>query len=586
MQIWILEQALAIPPTHASFTSIIFLKLIGTACAENLFNGSTLYLEIGNIVAHNISPIKKMNRILFLLLIVSSPSLLFAQPGAIDSSFGNNGIVQTFVNSTNAKLTAIAIQSDDKILAAGYDRYDTTNFNNAFVVVRYTADGLVDSGFATNGKMMYNFSNGNTIAYAIKVQPDGKILVAGRSSAPGIVGMASIRLNIDGTLDTTYGTNGAVVTAIGTSNDFTLGIYLHSDGRIVLGGVSYLSSFSRMALVRYLSDGSIDTTFATNGILIAAITGENIYCLQVETDSASNYLVSGDLTNITSTSAFLKRYTPNGVPDVTFGLLGTWYPSVGNSFTENTTGLIKQPDGKLIVGLTTDVNSTRKFGVVRYLPSSWTLDTTFGIYSGSSYLTTGINKYVATAIAQQPNGKIVVSGNYQIGSERKFAAIRYLANGLLDSAFGTNGFVVTNITPSNNNSTTADIEVQSSGKIIVAGNNTQNSVKRFTLVRYHDTLSVNTAIRRVEDNQFSLTVFPNPASDILQVRCDAKGNATFEEPLNLKVFTIQGVELMGIKYNKSILKNKVLSFDLSIKDLVQGLYFVKVGSATARFVKE
>ncbi|HRH03439.1 MAG TPA: hypothetical protein PLI68_04040 [Bacteroidia bacterium] len=527
-----------------------------------------------------------MKPFITLLTILISTYVANAQPGAIDSSFGTNGIVRTFVNSSNAKLTAMAIQTDDKILVAGHDRYDTTNFNKAFVVMRYTADGLLDSSFASNGKMVYNFGNGNAIAYAIKVQADGKILVAGRSSAPGIVGMASIRLNMDGSLDTTYGSNGAVITAVGTANDFALGIYLHSDGRIVLGGASYLSSFSRMALVRYHSDGSIDTTFASNGTLIASVTGENIYCHRIEIDSSSNYIVSGNLSNITSTSAFLKRYTSNGILDVSFGLLGTWYPSVGNSFTESTTGLIKQADGKLIVGLTTDANSSRKFGVVRYLPSSWLVDSTFGIYTGNSYITTGINKYVATAIAQQPNGKIVISGNYQIGSEYKFTTLRYLANGILDSAFGTNGFVVTSITPTNNNSTSAEIGVQSSGKIIVAGNNTENNIQRFTLVRYHDTLSINTLIPRVKENQISLTVFPNPASDLLQVMCYAKNNTPFEEPMIPKVYTIQGVELNGIKFNKSILKNKVLSFELSIKDLVQGLYFIKIGSATARFIKE
>lgn len=522
---------------------------------------------------------------LFVTILLSNV-ISFAQPGTLDSSFGANGIVRTFVNSSNAKLTAMAIQLDDKILAAGYDRYDTTNFKNAFVVIRYTADGLLDSSFATNGKMMYNFGNGNAIANAIKVQADGKIVVAGRSSAPGLIGMASIRLNMDGSLDTTYGTNGAVITAVGTTNDFALGIYLHSDGRIVLGGASYLSSFQRMALVRYHSDGNIDTSFAANGVLIAAITGENIYCNQIETDSASNYLVSGNVTNITSTGAFLKKYTSNGVLDVTFGLLGSWYPAVGNNFTESTTGLIKQPDGKLIVGLTTDANSPRKFGVVRYLPSSWLVDSSFGIYTGESYLTTGINKYVATHIAQQPSGKIVISANYQLGSENKFAAIRYLANGLLDSAFGTNGFVVTNITPTNNNSTTAEIGVQSSGKIIIAGNNTENGIKRFTLVRYHDTLSINTFVQRVEENQFSLTVFPNPASDILKVSCYSESSASFEAPMSLRVFSSLGIELTSPKYAKTVQRDKVLSLELSIKDLLPGLYFIKIGSATARFVKE
>ncbi|MBP6412652.1 MAG: T9SS type A sorting domain-containing protein [Bacteroidia bacterium] len=180
----------------------------------------------------------------------------------------------------------------------------------------------------------------------------------------------------------------------------------------------------------------------------------------------------------------------------------------------------------------------------------------------------------------------MISANYQLGSENKFAAIRYLANGLLDSAFGTNGFVVTNITPTNNNSTTAEIGVQSSGKIIVAGNNTENGIKRFTLVRYHDTLSINTFVQRVEENQISLTVYPNPASDILKVSCYSESSTSFEAPMSLRVFSSLGIELTSPKYAKTVQRDKVLSLELSIKDLLPGLYFIKIGSATARFVKE
>ena len=512
----------------------------------------------------------------FSRLLLASVSLFatnsFAQlAGSIDSTFGTNGVVRTFVKSKSDNLNALAVQNDDKILAAGITRYDTINNRSAFAVLRYHANGAIDSSFATSGKMIYNFNNGSAYLYAMKLQPDGKILLAGGTTSPSSIGFACIRLNTDGTLDTTFGNAGLVTTAIGTSDDRALSIYLHSDGRFVLGGFSKQSIYQRMALVRYFADGSIDSTFANAGIKIEAVTGEDIYCSAIETDSAGNYMVAGDVTSITSLYPFLKRYSSIGTLDNTFGTNGTWFPGVGNGFTESCTGIIKQPDGKLLFGLSADYTATKKFGVIRYLPSSWTKDISFGMFSGSSYLNTGASQYAATSITLQPDGKVITIGNFRNGNIQSFAMARYTALGLRDSAFGNSGLVITPILPTNDYSISSAAVVQSTGNIIMAGTNRENNVKRFTLVRYYGSeLTVANPSNIAKEE--AIIIYPNPVYDVLNISIQSKyNNITILNTLGETVFT----------------RNNSNSFEnIDVRSLAKGIYFVRVNQTSLKFIKK
>jgi uncharacterized delta-60 repeat protein len=190
----------------------------------------------------------------------------------------------------------VAIQGDGKIVAAGYS-YNRTNYNSTFALVRYNTDGSLDTAFGTNGKVttaignMGGIGHSEDYAYAAAIQGDGKILVGGyttlwKGSYYGYgSAFALVRYNIDGSLDTTFGTNGIVITEIAIY-DAARAVAIQGDGKIVAAGTSGGNTNYGFLLVRYNTNGSVDTMFGTNGIVTTAIgTG---------TDLANAVAIQGD----------------------------------------------------------------------------------------------------------------------------------------------------------------------------------------------------------------------------------------------------------------------------------------------------
>src|SRR5205823_1660150 len=126
----------------------------------------------------------------------------------------------------------------------------------------YNADGSLDSSFGNNGLVITDFGF-DSQAFALAVQTDGKIVVAGYTFTGGSqYDFALARYNTDGSLDTTFGTNGEVVTDFGTGGDEALAVVIDADGKIVVAGYTFTGdSQYDFALARYNADGSLDTSF-------------------------------------------------------------------------------------------------------------------------------------------------------------------------------------------------------------------------------------------------------------------------------------------------------------------------------------
>ncbi len=196
--------------------------------------------------------------------------------GSLDTTFGSAGKVTTAIGSAaDDYASAMAIQSDGKIVAAGTSWNGTPNF--AFALVRYNTDGSLDTTFGGTGKVTTSIVSDNQ-AYAVAIQGDGKIVAVGRSWTGGNYDFALARYNTDGSLDTTFGGTGKVTTSIGSGDDVADAVAIQGDGKIVVAGTSSTGAPNcDFALVRYNTDGSLDTTFGTNGMVITAIgTGINI----------------------------------------------------------------------------------------------------------------------------------------------------------------------------------------------------------------------------------------------------------------------------------------------------------------------
>ncbi len=350
------------------------------------------------------------------LLAVSATLLLVAAPGDVDQTFGTLGQVRTHFYSGFDAASAVAVQSDGKIVAAGFA--DDANFVSRMAVSRYHANGDLDLAFGTGGKVTLDFGIATNVRLDLAIDAAGRIVVAGTVMRdyfqPSDVGVA--RLTPDGALDPAFGVGGTVVTDIAGFADEANSVAIQGDGKIVVAGTARTSAAfgaADFAVLRYNPDGSLDASFDGDG--------------KVTTDFAG-------------------------------------WDDQGN-------GVAIQTDGRIVVaGTGKPANETSDFGVVRY-DANGTLDVTF---DGDGKALTDIagDWDEGNAMAIQPgDGRIVVVGGAVVpnayGWFHDFALVRYDTNGSLDAAFGAGGKVITDF--SNGNDMGTDVVIAADGRIVTAG---------------------------------------------------------------------------------------------------------------------
>lgn len=402
------------------------------------------------------------------LTLTISPVMAYTtNSGNLDPSFGVNGKTSTDFGGYEEG-HAVARQSDGKILVAGYAAGQT---NDDFALVRYTSDGNLDTAFGVNGIVRTDLGNYD-YGYALAIANDGKIVMAGYSGSDN-VDFAVVRYNSDGSLDTTFGQGGVhpgiVVTDLG-SNDYGRALAIQSDGKILVAGYSGGDNVD-FAVVRYTSNGSLDTTFgqagAHPGIVITDFGGAD-NGLAVALQSDGKILVAGSGGSNDDDFA-VARYNSDGLLDATFAQDGV-HP--GGTVTTNLGGndygyaLAVQEDGQLLVA----GSSGTDFALVRYT-SDGKLDTNFGA-NGFTITHWGTNEY-GYALALANDGKLLVAGS----SGSDFALARYSNDGHLDGSFGNSGVVTTDF---GNQDSGVAATLQSDDKLIIAGYSSGN----FALARY------------------------------------------------------------------------------------------------------
>ncbi|MBM2837867.1 MAG: hypothetical protein HW415_492, partial [Deltaproteobacteria bacterium] len=235
--------------------------------------------------------------------------------GSLDSTFGTGGKVTTSFGSGTVVGFSLGIQADGKIVVSG-GFYDGTNYG--FAVACYSTGGSLDTTFGTAGKVTTVISTptGNQVDYttALKIQSDGKIVVAGHS-ATGVsyagADFVIARYNTNGSMDSIFGTGGKVITDIGTSYEKALALAIQSNGKILAAGLSNGPTNFVANLVRYNTDGSLDTTFDTDGKVTASIGSSANVFMAVGIQSDGMIVGAGAASNDGSTWAFgLARYWP------------------------------------------------------------------------------------------------------------------------------------------------------------------------------------------------------------------------------------------------------------------------------------
>ena len=287
--------------------------------------------------------------------------------GSLDATFDFDGKITTdFGIMSEDQANSVVLQSDGKILVTGFSNVGGTS---DIAVVRYNVNGSLDTTFDGDGKVITDVGTGtDDCAEYVVLQSDGKILVAGCSDKGGSYDFAVVRYNTDGSLDATFDNDGKVVTDIGTnSTDFALSAVLQPDGKIVVGGQSEASGLSDFAVVRYNTDGSLDATFDNDGKVVTDIGNNSADFARPAVLQPDGKIVVGGQSEASGLSDFaLVRYNTDGSLDTTFDNEGKTITDIGTNSNDQGLLVVLQSDGKIVAAGYSDAGGSNDFVVVRY----------------------------------------------------------------------------------------------------------------------------------------------------------------------------------------------------------------------------
>lgn len=323
--------------------------------------------------------------------------------GALDTSFGTGGKVATDFFGRDDNALAVVIQPDGKIVVAGFAEAGDGD-HLSFAIARYNSDGSLDTTFSGNGKNVFYFGNFVNEANSVALQADGKVVVAGIAQNSNLLhGWGLGRLNANGTLDTSFASMGKATLDFGGDGD-TTGMALQADGKIVLTGSAKItqSTAPDFATARFNSNGSLDTGFGSGGIVLTDLGSITEGAADVKVVPGGKLLVAGSAFTDTS-RIVLVQYNSNGTLDNSFGTGGKLIGPPGFS-----RALALQANGSITVASGRSSSSGfNSYEVTRFF-SDGRVESSFG--TGGQVVTRFTGSSYATGVAIQADGKIVAVG--------------------------------------------------------------------------------------------------------------------------------------------------------------------------------
>jgi uncharacterized delta-60 repeat protein len=412
--------------------------------------------------------------------------------GQLDPTFGTGGLTTAAFDRVPGgadEATAVALQPDGKVVVVGFALPDSGGIKGDIAVLRLTADGLPDPTFDGDGRKLIAFDfvpDGEDRPAAVAVQPDGKILIAGyvETFTSGSVHrgqMVLVRLNADGSYDSTFDGDGVRVVSPGARSTADA-LALQPDGKIVVAGSASQTTDNAddtFAVLRFLPDGTPDAGFATAGVYLSTFHGN---ASSVTVDPAGRIVVagSGDGLGAHRSDFAAVRLTPVGTPDPTFDGDGAAFVAfdTGGGMRDSVSAVFVQPDGKLVLAGSSEqaygVYQVFAFAAAR-LNADGSPDVTYGTGGKVTlpFAPTGSSSY-AYAAALQPDGKLLLAGTASVTlpatPDFDFAAARLNEDGSPDPAFDGDGRV---LVPFNRGSQNVDIGSAATllpdGRLVIVG---------------------------------------------------------------------------------------------------------------------
>lgn len=408
----------------------------------------------------------------------------YSQAGLLDAAFGNNGKVvmpSPLSNQFGLQANEVVQQPDGKlvVVASAYHELSVDD-TSKFIVARYNTDGSLDASFGTGGTVVQSPNNHEGVATTLALQPDGKIIAAGSVRVlANYTDWAMVRYNTNGTVDSSFGVNGVMTISRSTYVEHIYSIVLKTDGKILAAGDA--SGAARTEVLQFNANGTIDSTFGLNGVATIS-PAMPVMKLVLQPDGkilAAEYLDGTD-------TMIVDRFVATGQPDSSFGV-------AGKAFVLFTYGRLNsmslQPDGKMIVvGRASDLANNNTQVALARINANGSVDTTFGI-NGYVYSLGGIDQGYRVMV--RPDGKFLVAASKDKGFSYlppvygNFALLKYNNDGSIDSTFGRHGVVFTDFTGTNDEAYCA--LVQPDGKVVMGGFTVQGGKNKIALVRYEST---------------------------------------------------------------------------------------------------
>ncbi len=360
--------------------------------------------------------------------------LVLQGPGAVDYTFGSSstGRVLTGAGGNNA-VSAMIQQSDGRLLYAGYASSAHTNS----VVGRLLSSGAIDSSFNTSGVRTVDMSpSGADSVAAFALQSDGRIIAVGYATpSAGLQDFGVFRLTVDGALDTSFNTNGTRLIDLGGTQEGAAAVEVLPDGKILIAGDTNASGGKDLAVIRLNPNGTLDTTFGTGGsvLLDLGAADDSFTSLAVQTDG--KILLGG----MSAGQFFVSRLQPNGATDASFGTAGMALTTFDKPI--NSLSVLLQADQKIVLAGTVQNGSTiREIALARLLADG-ALDTAYGTAGKSRFaLAPPFTLDVARSVLQ-PDGKILMAGNFMpSANDFRYGAVRFTSSGMLDTSFNGIGY--------------------------------------------------------------------------------------------------------------------------------------------------
>lgn len=512
----------------------------------------------------------KKHLLLYALIMLSISFRSTAQNGNLDVSFGINGKVTIAVGQQSSEAKDIKVLADNKIILAGSAHNSGNNYD--FSLARFNPDGTLDTTFGSLGKVNTDYNNLSNTIQSICILSSGKILAVGTifysPTQPGDLLFA--RYNADGTLDTSFGNNGLVVNDFEGRSDVPYQAVELPNGKILVTGESETTNSSKLITALYLPDMTLDPAFGTNGYYLSS--GNSSNSRVVHAINNDTFLVGGSSYNGSSSNdLFVWKFNSNGTLDTNFGINGkasTDFDQL-NDYIQDMKVL---PNGKIILlGQTTNLTTYAKRISLARLNEDGTLDDTFGTNGKIMYAFDSSSNETPTSLFIRSNGNMVISCAIPNNMENKFGLLFLDSNGVPDVSYGTNGWV---FTPFNGNDVPKKVAEQADGKIVAAGFTsviTTWASGLFAMARYETEVSLNNEMFPKSLN--NVYCYPNPVKDQLTISY----NLTRPDKTTMTLYDNKGVEISTKPFKIDFTNERITTIN-GLSSLAKGLYLLKVSS--------